>query len=367
MRTYPRPNQPTGYEALPWFPKKMNAKSFRSDNTQISLMACTAASKLLLLGILPPAATADILRAFVLSYFDPETVHNPALRQALSYFLPVFCHSKLKNALLMAQIAVPVTSKLLLMREDVSDEGDEMVGWPVITAHMADWTDGRKVVGAVAATDVGLDDDKAATISQQAEEPHIYLATDILERTLAHACSKDERKPLLSLLSKLAIASSGPAPIDPEALTTLHELAAEAVQERIGMDATQRNALLKLESNLTKRLGELDVEAAAAAREDTVTTTGGAEDEAASVAGSKAEGGGVVKTEEKDDDEEDDDEDTMMAGVQGEGTRMPLEDDEDDEMDVDEEGSSEVTTRSKGVAVTENDIIDDLLDSEMSE
>lgn len=74
MRTYPRPNQPTGYEALPWFPKKMNAKSFRSDNTQISLMACTAASKLLLLGILPPAATADILRAFVLSYFDPETV-----------------------------------------------------------------------------------------------------------------------------------------------------------------------------------------------------------------------------------------------------------------------------------------------------
>ncbi|CAI6293814.1 unnamed protein product [Periconia digitata] len=348
---------------------KVLLKSFRSDDTQISLMACTASSKLLLLGILPPTATAEVLRAFALTYFDPETAHNPALRQALSYFLPVFCHSKLKNALLMAQIAVPVVSKLLLMREDVSDEGDEMVSWPVITAHLADWTDGRKVVGVgVSSTTTPLDPATAAQQTQsteqqqQAEEPHIHLATDILERALAHACSKDERKPLLTLLGKLSIASAGPPPLDGgDALRALHELSTEAVEAKLGMDATQRNALAKLEANLVKRLGNVEPEPSVHEGDSaaTVTTGAGAEE---------SKKGSVEPAETDADEEEEEEEDTMMAGVQGEGTRMPLEYEEEGDL----EGSSEVTQTSvgrkgKGVAVTESDIVDDLLDSEISE
>lgn len=320
---------------------KVLLKAFHSDEKSMSLMACTAASKLLLLGILPPAATADILKAFTLTYFNPETAANPALRQALSYFLPVFCHSKLKNALLIAQIAVPIMSKLLIMREDIDDEADDMVGWPVVTAHLSEWTDGRKVVGA---TELGLDG-KTST-AQEAEEPHICLASEILERALTNTCSKDERKPLLALLSKLHIASSGPAP-DEEALRTLHQLVTEAVEGKLGMDATQRNYLTKLEVGLTKRLGDVEhVTQIVDGDENDNTVT----PEANELPEPQAEGA----------DEEEEEEDTMLANMQGEGTRMPLEEDE-------EEGDSDVTVGSRRVAVSESDIMEDLLASEMEE
>jgi condensin complex subunit 3 len=318
---------------------KMLIKAFQSDERSISLMACTAASKLLLLGILPPAAMADILKSFTLTYFNPETAANPALRQALSYFLPVFCHSKLKNALLMAQISVPIMSKLLLMREDIDDEADEMVGWPVITAHLSDWTDGRKVVGA---TELGLDG-KTST-SQQAEEPHIHLAAEILERALGNTCSRDERKPLLSLLTKLFIASSGPAP-DEKALRSLHELVTEAVEAKLGMDAAQRNYLTKLEVSLTKRLGDVEhVTQVVDDNDNTVTP------EAIELPEQQAEDV---------DEEEAEEEDTMIANMQGEGTRMPLEEEDEGEDESDE------TVSGKRVAVTESDIMDSLLASEM--
>jgi condensin complex subunit 3 len=342
---------------------KVLLKAFNSDNKRISLIACTAASKLLLLGILPPAPTAEILKAFTLTYFDPETAANPALRQALSYFLPVFCHSKLKNAQLMAQIAVPVMSKLLLMREETLDEEvDEMVGWPVITAHLSEWTDGRKVVGA---TELGLDG-KTST-SAEAEEPHIYLSIEVLERTLTSTCSKDERKPLLALLSKLFIAPSssakkGEESIDEEGLRTLHGLVSEAVEGKIGMDATQRNYLAKLELSLTKRLGE--VELVTQAQDDETVMPAEAEDEPDAETESQVD---VTEVQGQDVDgseigDEEDEEDTMLAGMQGEGTRMPLEDDGEDE---DESTVLPANERNRRVTVTEDDIMESLLASEM--
>jgi condensin complex subunit 3 len=321
---------------------KVLLKAFHSDEKSMSLMACTAASKLLLLGILPPGATADILKAFTLTYFNPETVANPALRQALSYFLPVFCHSKLKNALLMAQIAVPIMSKLLIMREDIDDEADDMVSWPVITAHLSEWTDGRKVVGA---TELGLD---GKTSTAQEAEPHICLASEILERALTNTCSKDERKPLLSLLSKLHVASFGPAP-DEEALRSLHELVTEAVEGKLGMDATQRNYLTKLEVGLTKRLGDVE--------HVTQMADGDGDDNTVTPEATELP---APHTGDMDGDEEEEEEDTMLANMQGEGTRMPLEDEE-------EEDVSDVTVGSRRVAVSESDIMEDLLASEIEE
>ncbi|KAF1951635.1 hypothetical protein CC80DRAFT_480936 [Byssothecium circinans] len=335
---------------------KVLLKALQSDNNQISLMACTASSKLLLLGILPPAPTADILKAFVLTYFNPETSSNPALRQALSYVIPVFCHSKLKNALLMAQISVPVMVKLLLMREDIDiEEDEEMVGWPVITAHLADWTDGRKVVGATA---LGLDG-KTATM-KEAEEPHVVLATEVLERALGHA-SKDERKPLLSLLTKVSIATAGAA-ADEEALRGLHGLVGEAVEGRIGVDATQRNFLVRLDNGLTKRLGEVEVVTQTEAEAEAETGVGESREGSGSVTPVPGVGVGdaATATEVEVDDNEDEDEDTMMAGIQGEGTRMPLDEDED-------EDDGDITEVPRRVAVTESDIVDSLLESEMIE
>jgi condensin complex subunit 3 len=323
---------------------KVLLKAFHSDEKSISLMACTAASKLLLLGILPPAAMADIIKAFTLTYFDPETAHNPALRQALSYFLPVFCHSKLKNALLMAQIAVPIVSKLLLMREDMDEDADDMVSWTIITGHLSEWTDGRKVVGT---TEQGLDGKTSTAL--EAEEPHITLASEILERALTNTCSKDERKPLLSLLSKLHVASSGPAP-DEEALRSLHGLVTEAVEGKLGMDVTQRNYLTKLELGLTKRLGDV---------EHVTQMEDGDENENDNTVMPDATEL-PVRQKPNVGEEEEEEEDTMLANMQGEGTRMPLEEEE-------EEDSSDVTVGSKRPAVTESDIMEDLLASEMDE
>jgi condensin complex subunit 3 len=360
---------------------KVLLKAFNnSDNKRMNLIACTAASKLLLLGILPPAPTAEILKAFTLTYFDPEAAANPALRQALSYFLPVFCHSKLKNAQLMAQIAVPIVSKLLLMREETLDEEvDEMVGWPVITAHLSEWTDGRKVVGA---TELGLDG-KTSTIAE-AEEPHIYLSIEILERVLTSTCSKDERKPLLSLLSKLFIAPSSSTKTgdNEENLTTLHSLVAEAAEAKLGTDATQRNYLAKLELSLHKRLGEVEhvtqtTDQDQDGAEDTVvapttdTTEQTVENDVTMELPDRtlptvSVDVSVDGSEIGDDDEEDED-DTMLAGMQGEGTRMPLESDgEDDDDDEEEDDEDDLPTpRKPHVGVTEDDIMEDLLASEM--
>jgi condensin complex subunit 3 len=353
---------------------KILLKAFTSDNKRISLIACTAASKLLLLGILPPLPTAEVLKAFVLTYFDPETASNPALRQALSYFLPVFCHSKLKNAKMMAEIGVPVVSKLLIMRDEnvEEEETDEMVGWPVITAHVAEWTDGRKVVGA---TELGLDGKESSTAG--AEEPHIGLAVEVLERALTSTCSKDERKPLLSLLGKLYIAPSSAnrrdeSAVDEESLRTLHVLVSEAVEGKIGTDATQRNALIKLETSLTKRLGEqpTQIQDMEAERTATPETTVAAEETVADTTEVDATAHTQAGAQE---DEEEEDEDTMLAGMQGESTRMPLEEDDDieEEEDVDGESVGEQSTLTVGrddrrrTMVTEDDIMESLLQSEL--
>ncbi|KAF2646801.1 ARM repeat-containing protein [Massarina eburnea CBS 473.64] len=354
---------------------KVLLKGLQSDNKQVSHIACTAASKLLLLSTLPPVPTASILKAFVLAYFNPDTSTNPALRQALTYFIPVFCHSKLRNALLMAQITVPIISKLILMREELDmDEDEEMVGWPVITAHLADWTDGRKVVGM---STMGIDG--KPIMNAQAEEPHIALATKLIERALGNS-SRDERKPLLSLLTKTTILASGPAE-DEEALQTLHGLVSEAVEGKIGVDATQRNFLVKLDNGLTTRLGDAEVAtqteqsrdgsatptpepAVTAAREtreatetrearevtETRETREGTEATETTEVGDAPEIPNEVDMEDVDEDE-DEDEDTMMAGVQAEGTRFPLEEEEEDE--------------PRGI--TESDIVESLLQTEMSD
>ena len=120
--------------------------------------------------------------------------------------MPVFCHSKIRNAQLMANVAVPAVSKLLHMRDEiVEDEEAEMVGWPVITGHLSDWTDGRKVVGQ---TETGTDG--KTTVTAESELPHLLLAINVLERALTSSCSKEERKPLLSLLTKLHVSPTAP-------------------------------------------------------------------------------------------------------------------------------------------------------------
>ena len=339
---------------------KVLLKGIASENARIGRIACEAAQKLVLHNLLPPEATAEIVKAFTLLYFDPDGISNSAVRQALTYFLPVFCHSKVKNAQLMAGITVPIVSKLLIIRDEIEDDEDaEMVGWPVITAHLAEWTDGRKVVGQ---TELGLDGKMSSSV--ESEVPHIALAIDILERALTSTCSKDERKPLLSLLTKLHVSPSPPKNKEEEGtinelLETLQGLVSEAIEDRIGTDATQRNALVKLEATLTKRLGDAVNATVVQDHEDTITPeAASARETPADEPRSSVPRSSVAPSVDGSEMDVDEDEDTMLAGMQGEGTRMPLE------ADSDEDNESTPRATREGTAKTEADIMDELLASE---
>ncbi|KAF2816630.1 uncharacterized protein BDZ99DRAFT_505983 [Mytilinidion resinicola] len=305
-------------------------RALASPSPSLPLTACLAVAKLLLLGLLPAASSMEILKALTIAYFNPETAENPALRQALTYFLPVFCHSRLSNAALMSQIAVSVIGKLVVMREEAEEEEEEMVGWTVVAGMIAEWTDGRKVVGGeLCIKDPGERKDGA-------EEPHVLLATEILERALGAGCNKDERKPLLTLLSKLNIPSTNSPDskyqaVSQEAFQTLHSLVAEAVETKLAIDATTRNALTKLDTALSKRTGESD---------KVVTTT-------------EVE---IEPTKLVDEEEE-----TIMLGdAQAEGTVMPLDGsgEDDDDLTMRQGGTS-------GVTEVDDSVVDRLLDSEL--
>ncbi|KAF2647635.1 hypothetical protein K491DRAFT_784605 [Lophiostoma macrostomum CBS 122681] len=353
----------------PWLDKitKIFLEGFLSDEQEMRVTSCVAVMPLLMRNVLSPShaitvkkKSLNIIREFVIAYFDPETKETPALGQALTYFLPVFCHSRQANTMVMVELTRSIISKLMTERDKPDDDtAEQMVAWPVIAGHLAEWTDGRRVLGA---TEVGLDG--KTNLKKGAEEPHIMLATKLLERALKDSCTKDERKILLMLLTKLHISSSRPTSgetVDADMLNNLHDLASEAVEENLGIDATSRNYISKLQIGLAKRLGDVervtqtpDVEGQA--EDDEEDTQAGAQMEIPVPIRSK--GKAVAEPEEEGEGEEEEEEDTLMAGVQAEGTRMPLEAGEDEEDD----DTTEVPVRQ---VVTESDIVDSLLNSEV--
>jgi condensin complex subunit 3 len=129
----------------------------------------------MLVGIL---SNLDLLKQLVLAYFDPETQSNPSLRQALTYFLPVYCHSRRQNAEAMAKIAVSVIHNLSERANDL-EEDEEMVGISLVVAQLCDWTDPRKCVPLY---------DKNDNSSQEADS-HVVLAGEVLEKILSPSCS----------------------------------------------------------------------------------------------------------------------------------------------------------------------------------
>ncbi|KAJ8105375.1 hypothetical protein OPT61_g10218 [Boeremia exigua] len=167
---------------------KVLIKGIESEDVHVSRTGRVAAQKLVLHNLLPPESTAEIVKSFTISYFNPDLNDKAVATQGLGYFIPVFCHSKIQNAQLMATVVVPVIAKLLVMRDEIEDNEDsEMVGWPNITAHLSEWTDGRKVVGQ---SEVGLDG--KVSWSAASELPHLALAIDILERALTNTCTREE-------------------------------------------------------------------------------------------------------------------------------------------------------------------------------
>ncbi|KAH8146781.1 uncharacterized protein LAJ45_09155 [Morchella importuna] len=214
---------------------RLLAKALKlDDHTDVQSTAAEVVCKLMLAQVIQDD---ELLKFLVVAYFDPGTVDNHALRQILTYFFPVYCHSRPANQARMARGVVGILHALVVMRDGMGEEEEMECG------------------GGVSAGKGG--------VAERVVDPdvQVVLAGEMLERVFAGGCVREEKKCLLSTLAKLYI----PADANPEHLRTLYELVARAIEENVAQDAPSRNALNKLEVSLGKIVGDL-----AAAAEDTV-------------------------------------------------------------------------------------------------
>lgn len=276
--------------------------------------AASALSKLLLTNTfepsgpsVPPAiqeynqnAVETLLQSLVVSFFHPRTKENPALRQSLAYFFPVYCHSRLDNTQHMRRVAVPIVRAVmnaaeehysLEAEEDSDGEIDESIGEREVKALMtgvigmlAEWTDERRVVGLGGERVLA----GGAASSNACGWVHLALVKDILERVLgvssgSNRTTREERKLLFSLLSKLYIAAptvpsragsrvpegedqfrtsirsatTTGAEIEPDNVQLaeeVKELLDQTIEEGLAGEASSRNALVKTKNSILKIL-----------------------------------------------------------------------------------------------------------------
>lgn len=155
---------------------------------EVQAAAVVAASKLLLGRVVSDeAACQELLRSLVVAYFDPSSRTNQTVRQAMNYFLPVFCFSRPQNQDLMRIIALDALHSLYNLREGLDDDdeidvGEDMVSLSTIGACLVDWTDPRKCYNPNAP----LESEKKAVNG----DVHLDLAGDILDKLHSNASSE---------------------------------------------------------------------------------------------------------------------------------------------------------------------------------
>ncbi|KAK2794544.1 hypothetical protein FQN52_008125 [Onygenales sp. PD_12] len=388
---------------------KVFAKALKTSSPPIvQTAAVTALSKLLLTSTLSPSgpnvpssikelnenSIDTLLQALVLSFFHPRTRDNLALRQALTYFLPVYCHSRPANAQHMRKITVPVVHSVLTAAddfysleadEDSDGEIDESVGEKEIKSLMTgvvgmlvEWTDDRRIVGLGGEAQLpGLSAPPPPPF-RPSESLHLALMRDILQRILGvgstSASTKEEKKYLISMLSKLYLPSP-PAPAapsrsgsrvpdgadDPESLRSsmrsanpeqviasdddgeliilVKDLLDQAISSGVATDATGRNALVKAKNAVLKLVAAVKVEKPRdTSRAVSMSSTTSSRRESGITrerTRGKSKDSVVVKREQRDDD-------SVLSAVPSENenfedTRTTLADvDEDDEGDGDD-------------------------------
>ncbi|KND91488.1 Condensin complex subunit 3 [Tolypocladium ophioglossoides CBS 100239] len=213
--------------------------------------AATIATSKLLLGrvVSEDEACEELLKSLVVAYFDPSSASNQTVRQALNYFLPVFCYCRPANQDLMRAISLQALHSLLNLREGLEDDdvdvGEDMVSMTAIGACLVDWTDPRKCY----TPGVHPDSDKKTVNG----DVHLDLGRDVLER-LRTNISKEEKKLVAGLLGKLHVSPGS----SEDKIRELYADVSEAVEEGLVSDATSRNALYKIHVSLGKIANNLE-------------------------------------------------------------------------------------------------------------
>jgi condensin complex subunit 3 len=168
---------------------KVYVKALRSGakNPEVQGAATVAVSKLLLGRVVTDHDTStELLKTLVVAYFDPSTAGNQSVRQALNYFLPVFCYSRAENQDLMRSVALEALHALYNVREGLEDDdadvNEEMTSLNTIGACLVDWTDPRKCYQP----GVSMDAEKKNVNG----DVHLDFANDILDRLDSNISSK---------------------------------------------------------------------------------------------------------------------------------------------------------------------------------
>ena len=244
---------------------KIFAKGMKAEHTpDVQAAATIALCKLMLTSVIQDD---DLLKQIVICYFDPATKDNSAVRQALSYFLPVYCHSRKENMERMANVAGGVMHSLVDMSEEL-EEGEEMVGVSTVGNMLVDWTDARKLVVQDEAS-ISWDEAGKKEVKAVNGDVHLDLAESLLERAINQGCSsertrrvfapvvltgdtEEDKKALIAMLGKLYITANSKT----EKLQSTIKLVVEAIDNKVAQDAPSRNALNKLHLALSKALGE---------------------------------------------------------------------------------------------------------------
>jgi condensin complex subunit 3 len=154
---------------------------------EVQAAATLAVSKLLLGRVISDEeASRELVKSLVVAYFDPASAANQAVRQALNYFLPVFCYSRSENQDLLRIIALDALHALINVREGLEDDDvdvdEDMVSLTTIGACLVDWTDPRKCY-----TPNALLDTEKKNING---DVHLDFALDILDKLNSNVNSK---------------------------------------------------------------------------------------------------------------------------------------------------------------------------------
>jgi len=93
------------------------------DEPEVAAAAAEALAKLMLAGVV---TEDEMLKVLVETYFNPVSAQNEPLKQALSYFFPVFCHSVPDYQYCMARVLVLINfskhrlrSRLFILYSDL--------------------------------------------------------------------------------------------------------------------------------------------------------------------------------------------------------------------------------------------------------
>ncbi|KAK6822985.1 hypothetical protein PG987_014530, partial [Apiospora arundinis] len=352
---------------------KVYIKALRSGskNPEVQGAATVAVSKLLLGRVVTDQeASAELLRTLVIAYFDPSSSGNQGVRQALNYFLPVFCYSRSENQHLLRSIALDALHSLYLIRESLDDEDadvdDQMATLNTIGACLVDWTDPRKCYQPGYAMDL----EKKIVNG----DVHLDFASDILEK-LNSNFSKEEKKTIAPLLGKLYI-----SPVSTEEkIREMYEEISSAVEDNLLSDATGRNALYKIHVSLGKIVNGLNEQQQEKSRfrssmSRSVTGSVAGSSVAGSVAGDEKSAVEMMMDEKTIMEEDEEDEDVKDATIMS-SARKPvikkeeITSDEDNNMDVDDDedegDASDATVRQKKRDATdESSLVDELLSDE---